>query len=150
MTKENGEYYQEPPVIERELDRLFDRGLLGQDGRTATGRYGAGSRFFHDWEYSCFNPDFRSGYGRNDGDIDRLTAGDRYIRASAAITKRWQYFVRKVLIDNVSIDDFMRRHPIYNRTVEEKAVLIMTLQDALDQIADAYEKMDKERKEHEK
>ena len=51
--------------------------------------------------------------------------------------------MRCVLIDGETVDDFMQRRPIYNLTAEEKAVLLLTLQDALDQIADAYEAMEK-------
>lgn len=136
------ENMQEPIPEVRELDRLYENGLLGEDNRSAMRRYSAGQRFYSDWQHSQFNPDFRSLYGQNEYDIDRLTATDRYIKANAAITPAWKYFVRSVLIDNKSVDAFIRFHPIYNRTADEKAVLLLTLQDALDEIAGAYEKME--------
>lgn len=143
MNDNTAEVMQEPIKQERELDRLYKRGLLGTDNRSVMRRYSSGDRFYTDWEHSQFNPDFRSLSGRNEYDIDRLTATDRYIKANAAITPAWQYFVRSVLIDNKSVDAFIRFHPIFNRTAEEKAVLLLTLQDALDQIAEAYEGMEK-------
>lgn len=143
MIDNAAEVMQEPLKPIRELDRIYSAGLLGENSRSAMRRYSAGDRFYTDWEHSQFNPDFRSLSGQNKYDIDRLTATDRYIKANAAITPSWQYFVRSVLIDNKSVDVFIRFHPIFNRTAEEKAVLLLTLQDALDQIAEAYEGMEK-------
>lgn len=137
------EEMQEPIRQERELDRLYERGLLGTENRVVLRRYSAGTLFFSDWQHSMFNPDFRSCYGKNDDDPERLTATDRYLKVWHAITPAWRYFVRCVLIDGETVDDFMQRRPIYNLTAEEKAVLLLTLQDALDQIADAYEAMEK-------
>lgn len=141
MSENTAEDMQEPIRQERELDRLYERGLLGIDNRAVLRRYSAGDRWFNDWEHSSFNPDFRSCFGRNEDDPERLTASDRYLKAWNAITPAWRYYVRSILIDGETVDDFMAKYPIYSRTVEEKAALLLTLQDALDQIAGAYEKI---------
>jgi len=139
------EQMQEPVRRYRELDRLYEAGLLSAGTRYPMRRYGAGSRWFFDWEHSCFNPAFRSTLGKNDADIDKLTTADRYIRVNHAINPAWQYFVRKVLIEDYSIDEFLSMFPIFNRTGEEKAVLLRTLNAALDQIAEAYECLDRKK-----
>lgn len=141
MNDNTAENMQKPIKQERELDRLYERGLLGTDNRSVMRRYSAGDRFFSDWEHSVFNPDFRSCCGKRD-DPERLTAADRYLKAFNALKPAWRYYVRCILIDGETVDGFIARHPIYNRTADEKAVLLLTLQDALDQIAEAYEGME--------
>lgn len=140
------ENMQEPILEVHEIDRLYENGLLGEDNRSAMRRYSAGQRFYSDWKHSMFNPDFRSTFGKNEISLDKLTAADRYLKAYRQIPAKWYYFVRCILIAGESIDEYIVRHPIFNRTAEEKAVLLITLQDALDQIAEAYEKMEREAK----
>lgn len=135
------ENMQEPIPEVNEIDRLYENGLLGEDNRSAMRRYSAGQRFYSDWKHSMFNPDFRSCFGKRD-DPERLTAADRYLKAFNALKPAWRYYVRCILIDGETVDGFLARHPIYNRTADEKAVLLLTLQDALDEIAGAYEKME--------
>lgn len=132
------ENMQEPIPEVRELDRLYENGLLGEDNRSAMRRYSAGQRFYSDWQHSMFNPDFRSCCGKIDHDPERLMAIDRYLKVWNAIKPLWRYYVRCILIDGETVDGFIARHPIYNRTADEKAVLLLTLRDALDQIATAY------------
>lgn len=55
MNDNTAEVMQEPIKQERELDRLYERGLLGTDNRSVMRRYSAGDRFFSDWEHSVFN-----------------------------------------------------------------------------------------------
>lgn len=132
------ENMQEPISDVREIDRLYEKGLLGNENRLAMRRYSAGQCFYSDWQHSMFNPDFRSTFGKNEISLDKLTAADRYLKVYRQIPAKWRYFVRCILIIGESIDEYMLRYPIFNRTADEKAVLLLTLQDALDVIDGAY------------
>lgn len=136
------ENMQEPPKQPpRQIDLIFENGHLGEDRHVAERRYFVAKRWFDDWFHSKFNPDFYAVSGMSSADDEKLSADDRYLRVYWEIPSNCQYVAHCVIILDMSIDSFIRRHPIFNGTSEEKASIIHALRMACDGISAGYEKI---------
>ena len=142
MTENTAENMQEPlKQPPRQIDLIFEDGLLGADRRVAEDRYYAAQRWFNDWFHSKFNPDFYAVSGLSVKDDDELAADDRYLRVYWEIPIRARNLAYAVIIQDVPVSAYMRRFPIFNGTNEEKAALIRLLWLACDGMISGYEKI---------
>lgn len=145
MTDTNDdELMQEPkPREQRAIEALWSEGRLGTNDKLAAYRLTAGLRFWNDWYYSRFNPEYAPAHSGGYIPDDVLTPADRYLKVYQNISPDLRNIAESILIGNDTLDRFIARYPVLNDNAETRQEISGALVRALDQIADTYEALDK-------
>lgn len=144
MTDTNDELMQEPkPREQRAIESLWSEGRLGMNDKLAAARLTAGLRFWTDWYYSRFNPEYAPAHSGGYIPDDVLTPADRYLKVYLNISPDLRNIAESILIGNDTLDRFIARYPVLNGDAETRQAISGALVRALDQIAETYETLDK-------
>lgn len=144
MTDTNDELMQEPkPREQRSIEALWSEGRLGTNDKLAAARLTAGLRFWTDWYYSRFNPEYAPAHSGGYIPDDVLTPADRFLKVYQNISPDLRNIAESILIGNDTLDRFIARYPVLNDNAETRRAIADALVRALDQIAEAYDALDK-------
>lgn len=143
MTDTNDELMQEPkPREQRAIEALWSEGRLGTNDKIAAVRLTAGLRFWTDWYYSRFNPEYAPAHSGGYIPDDVLTPADRYLKVYQNISPDLRNIAESILIGNDTLDRFIARYPVLNDNAETRQAIAGALVRALDQIGDAYKELE--------
>jgi hypothetical protein len=143
MTDTNDELMQEPkPREQRAIEALWSEGRLGTNDKIAADRLTAGLRFWTDWYYSRFNPEYAPAHSGGYIPDDVLTPADRYLKVYQNISPDLRNIAESILIGNDTLDRFISRYPVLNDNAETRRAIADALVRALDQIGDAYKELE--------
>lgn len=144
MTSTNDELMQEPkPREQRAIEELWSEGRLGTNDKIAAARLTAGLRFWTDWYYSRFNPEYAPAHSGAYIPDDVMTPADRYLTVYRHISPDLRNIAESILIGNDTLDRFIARYPVLNDNAETRQAIADALVRAIDQIAEAYDAFDK-------
>lgn len=149
MTTETNNYelMQEPkPREQRAVEALWSEGRLGSNDKIAADRLTAGLRFWTDWYYSRFNPEYAPAHSGAYIPDDVPTPADRYLKVYQNISPDLRNIAESILIGNDTLDRFIARYPVLNDNAETRRAIVDALVRALDQIGAAYEELDQKNK----
>lgn len=146
-TNNGDELMQEPkPREPRSIEEFWHEGRLGTNDKIAADRLTAGLRFWTDWYYSRFNPEYAPAHSGGYIPDDVLTPADRYVTVYRHISPDLRNIAESILIGNDTLDRFIARYPVLNDNAETRQAIADALVRALDQIGDAYEELDQKNK----
>ena len=145
MTTETNddELMQEPkPREPRSIEAFWREGRLGTNDKIAHARLTAGLRYWMDWYYSRFNPEYAPAHSGGYIPDDVPTPADRYVTVYRHISPDLRNIAESILIGNDTLDRFISRYPVLNDNAETRRAIADALVRALDQIGDAYKELE--------
>ena len=144
MTDTNDdELMQEPkPREPRSIEAFWSEGRLGTNDKLAAARLTAGLRFWTDWYYSRFNPEYAPAHSGGYIPDDVMTPADRYLKVYRHIAPDLRNIAESILIGNDTLDRFISRYPVLNDNADTRRAISDALVRALDQIGDAYKELE--------
>jgi hypothetical protein len=146
-TNNDDELMQEPkPREPRSIEAFWHEGRLGTNDKIAADRLTAGLRFWTEWYYSRFNPEYAPAHSGGYIPDDVLTPADRYLTVYRHIAPDLRNIAESILIGNDTLDRFISRYPVLNDNAETRRAIADALVRALDQIGKAYEELDHKNK----
>ena len=142
-TNNGDELMQEPkPREQRAIEAFWHEGRLGSNDKIAADRLTAGLRFWTDWYYSRFNPEYAPAHSGGYIPDDVLTPADRFLKVYQNISPDLRNIAESILIGNDTLDRFIARYPVLNDNAETRRAIADALVRALDQIGDAYKELE--------
>ena len=137
------ELMQEPkPREPRSIEAFWREGRLGANDKIAHARLTAGLRYWTDWYYSRFNPEYAPAHSGGYIPDDVPTPADRYVTVYRHISPDLRNIAESILIGNDTLDRFIARYPVLNDNAETRRAIADALVRALDQIGDAYKELE--------